>query len=507
MLPRPTTRTTTLCLLGFALLAACSTVQDDMSKQLLKPPPGWLAEPSDLGLPYERVEIALHSDASLTGFWIPHAEAKGRTVVLFHDGDTNASVMHPYYSFLHDAGFSVLAFDPRGFGRSKGTPTLQAWLHDLPALFDWVRARPDVDPGQIALFGTGLGSVAALWAARTQGPCKALVLEHLPSLRDMLRESIHDDGGALSAYALGWVEFAGLPEEIEPEDNVARTKVRALFLATDQEPARDRRALLRAYGQYAGERQLWLLAGTRHAPHAMVTHDGEYQQQIAAFLRSAFAGDDDLLATSWSKTSDTSDGQAWYQIEVTTKTAAAKPQAVEAAAALADGTLHFARVWLEGLRAVVRIKLPTPPQVVAAVRVPEATPDPQAVFVRKTTPLIRSARAIEPLLPRIDALRNGALPPGDCAQLAADLAAAESEPFHPDLAAELGDVWARLGKVLASDVDPAQRALGTRLLQRAVAVAPEKPQLHVWPGASTTYGYPQQDDVDEARRLLAAPAK
>jgi pimeloyl-ACP methyl ester carboxylesterase len=489
------------------LLAACSTVHDDLSRQLLKPPPGWLAEPGDLGMQYERVEIALHSDASLTGFWVPHADAKGRTVVLFHDADTNASVMHPYYTLLHDAGFSVLAFDPRGFGRSKGTPTLQAWLHDLPALFDWLRARPDVDPGQIALFGTGLGSVAALWAARTQGPCKALVLEHLPSLRDMLRESIHDDGGALSAYALGWVEFAGLPEEIEPEDNAPLTKVRALFLATDQEPARDRRALLRAYGQYAGERQLWLLAGTHRAPHAMVTHDGEYQQQIAAFLHSAFAGDDDLLAANWTKTSDASDGQAWYQIEVTTKAAGAAKQAVEAAAVLADGTPHFARLWLEGSRGVVRMKLPTPPQVVSAVRVPDATPDPQAVFVRKTTPLMRSASAIEPLMPRIEALRNGVLPPGDYRQLAADLAAAESEPFHPRLLAELGDVWARLGKALASDTDPQQRALGTRLLQRAVAAAPEKPQLHVWPGASTTYGYPQQDDVDEARRLLAAPAK
>lgn len=506
-MPRPTLPTPPLCLLGLLLLAACSTAHDDLSRQLLKPPPGWLAEPGDLGMQYERVEIALGSDASLTGFWIPHMQAKGRTVVLFHDADTNASVMHPYYTLLHDAGYAVLAFDPRGFGRSKGTPTLQAWLHDLPALFAWLRARPDVDPAQIALFGTGLGSVAALWAARTQGPCKALVLEHLPSLRDMLRESIHDDGGALSAYALGWVEFAGLPEEIEPEDNAPLTRVRALFLATDQEPARDRRALLRAYGQYGGERQLWLLAGTRRAPHAMVTHDGEYQQQIAAFLHSAFAGDDDLLAANWTKTSDASDGQAWYQIEVTTKAAGAAKQAVETAAALADGTLHFARLWLEGSRGVVRIKLPAPPHVVSAVRVPDATPDPQTVFARKTTSLMRSAMAIEPLMPSIEALRNGVLPPTDCRRLAVNLTVAETEPFHARLAAELGDVWARLGKQLASDADPETRALGTRLLQRSVASAPEKPQLHVWPGASTTYGYPQQDDVDEARRLLAAPPK
>ncbi|HEX6812718.1 MAG TPA: alpha/beta hydrolase [Planctomycetota bacterium] len=495
------------CVTALALLAACSTVQDDMSKQLLKPPPGWLAEPSDVGLEYERVEIVLHSEASLTGFWIPHAEAKGRTVVLFHSEDANCSVLHPYYTFLHDAGFSVLAFDARGFGRSKGLPTLQAWLYDLPALFDWLRARPDVDPGQIALFGTGLGSNAALWAARTQGGCKALVLEHLPSPRDLLRENMKDDGSALSAYALGWVEFAGLPEEIEPDENAQRVTARALFVASEHEPPRDRRALLRAYGQYGGERQLWLLPGTRRAPHTMLTHDGEYQQQIAAFLRSAFAGEDNLLAAAWSKASDASDGQAWYQIEVTTKTAAAAQQAVEATAVLGDGTLHFARVWLEGKRATVRIKLPGAPQVVAAVRVPDAVADAEAVFVRKPTQLQRSAAAIEPLWPRIEALRHGALARSEFRQLAADLAAAETEPFHARAAAELADVWAILGKGLASDADAEQRALGTRLLERAVAAAPAKPQLHVWPGPSTTYGYPQEEEVATARRLLAAPAK
>jgi hypothetical protein len=129
------------------------------------------------------------------------------------------------------------------------------------------------------------------------------------------------------------------------------------------------------------------------------------------------------------------------------------------------------------------------------------------VFVPKTTSLARSAAAIEPLMPRIEALRNAALPPGDYRQLAADLAAAETEPFHPRLAAELGDVWALLGKALASDADPELRALGTRLLQRAVEAVPEKPHLHVWPGASTTYGYPQEEEVAAARRLLAAPAK
>src|SRR5688572_13266114 len=193
-------------LLSSALLSACNSSGGDIDRQLLTPPQAWLAEPADVGIDAESVEIPIHSDASLTGFWIPHPSALG-TVVLFHDADVNVSALHPYYTFLHAAGFQVLAFDSRGYGKSKGTPTLQAWLQDLPELFEWLRARPDVDSTRIALFGSGLGSVAALWAARTQGGCKALVLEHLPSPRDMLKEAQNGDGSAASAIALGFAEF------------------------------------------------------------------------------------------------------------------------------------------------------------------------------------------------------------------------------------------------------------------------------------------------------------
>jgi hypothetical protein len=164
-----------LPLLPLAVLAACHAAQDDLSRKLLHAPPGWLAEPADLGLEAEWFEIEVHGSASLTGWWIPHREPQG-TVVLFHDERSNASVLHPYYSFLHDAGFHVLAFDPRGYGRSRGTPTLRAWVYDTRHVVAWLQERPGVDPARIAYYGTGLGSIAAIWAARTQQGCGALVL-------------------------------------------------------------------------------------------------------------------------------------------------------------------------------------------------------------------------------------------------------------------------------------------------------------------------------------------
>ncbi|MBL8730351.1 MAG: alpha/beta hydrolase [Planctomycetes bacterium] len=487
--------------------AACSTVQDDLSRQLLRPPPGWLAEPADAGLAAEPFEIVLHSAASLTGFWIPNERADKRTVVVFHDEQSNCSVLHPYYTFLHEAGFQVLVFDPRGFGRSKGTPTLQAWIHDLPELLAWLRARPDFDPARTAYFGTGLGSVAALWAARTQHQCGALVLEHVPSPRAIVKEGVADDGSAMSAFTAGLVEYAGMPDDIEPEEGAPRLQLPALFLGAEFEPARDRVALAQTFRAYGGQKQLWMLPATHRAPHTLLKNDGEYQRRIGAFLHAALGGASVGVLATCNKASDAGDGQSWYDVQMTGAPADART-AVEACAVLADGSPRFARAWLEHGRGRVRMKLPSAPLAVGAADVAAAVADPELVWRASGTRLARSTAAIEPLLPRIEELRNDALGATAKVELADALQAAEAaEPFHPQLAAELTDVFARLGATLQASDDAQRRQQGSRLLQRAVAAVPQQPLLHFWAGTTNTYGFPQEDAVRNARALLAAPAR
>jgi hypothetical protein len=304
------------------------------------------------------------------------------------------------------------------------------------------------------------------------------------------------------------VEYASVPEDIEPVDGAGRTKAPALFVAGELELARDRRSLLRTFGAYAGDKRLWVLPGTRAAPHAFATHDGEYQRQIVAFLRDTVAGTPAGVTATAAAAGPASGGLQWHEIRLEASKADPKPHAVEAFAVLADGTPHFARAWLENGKGRVRLQLPSPPAAVGAVAYTEAAADPEQVFLRPSTPLSRSALAVEPLWPRLDELRNGTMPPSGQVQLAADLRTAEvAEPFHPRLAAELADVFAILGRTLQQSAEPAQRDEGARLLQRAIAAVPAQPTLHFWPGIATTYGFPQEQAVAEAKRLLAAPAK
>lgn len=491
----------TLPLLAAVLAAAsCGSLHQEVGRQLLRPPQGWLAEPADVGLRSEPFAIELHADASLTGFWLPNDRAAGRTVLLLHDEQTNASAMHPYYTFLHAAGFQVLVLDPRGFGRSRGTPTMDAWLYDLPKVFEWLRARPDVDRTKLAVFGSGLGSVAAMWAA-ANGYASAAVFESLPSLRQLLRQG--GDGGR-DLFSAGMLEFAALPEDAEPVDNAPKAKVPALFVATEREPAAQRQALLAALAAYGGRGDLWALPEAGTAPNAFLVHDGEYPRHLAAWLQGALGGPAERIDAVVHSVAVPGSGTA-YDIVLTAEPAAhGEPWAAEACAVLDDGSLHFVRTWLDGATATVRMALPSAPVRVAASRVFEVVGDDDQGFHRKRTALSRAAAAVAPLWPKVVALRQDALPPGERDALGAALQAAEvEEPFPPRLCAELADAFAKIGTAWSSADDATKRAAGVALLQRAVASAPAQPKLHFWPGPdATTYGYPQQAAVDAAKVRL-----
>ncbi len=506
---RSCSRTWLLSLLvtSFALFAGCTAAPNEIDKELLTPPTVWLAEPADFGIAAEAVEIAIHGEASMTGFWMPHSNGEKRTVVLFHDGDVNASATHPYWRFLHEAGFSVLAFDPRGFGRSKGTSTFRTWLLDLPHLFRWLRARSDVDPDRIALFGSGYGSLAAYWAARTQ-QCQALVIEHLPSLRAMLREAQGGGTGALDALGIGFTELAKLPEEIESEDVAERCQVPTLFVTADGEPARDRQSLLRTFAKHGGPKDLWLLTGTGQAPHGMLTYEGEYEARVAGFLQAALAGSTTTLRTEARKVADARSGNAIWEITVTPPAPVTARTAVEVCAVFADGTSHVANGWIDSGTARIRIELASAPLATTATLVPGAIEDPVAIWKRPRNARQLAATAIDASWSRIEKLRSGMLPPAEFAPLRKELTtAAAATPFPQDLEAELADVWALLGKELVASPDAQERAMGQALLQRATAAMPAKPALHVWHGPIATYGYHQEASVEMAKRLLAAPPK
>ncbi len=73
-------------------------------------------------------------------------------------------------------GISVLLVEYRGYGRSTGQPTQSGITADMVAFYDWLAARPEVDPKRIVMHGRSIGGAAAAQLAARR-PCAAMILQ------------------------------------------------------------------------------------------------------------------------------------------------------------------------------------------------------------------------------------------------------------------------------------------------------------------------------------------
>lgn len=110
--------------------------------------PGWFFHPDDAGDPRPTLIVNNGSDGALSGLWSEAAEGaleRGYGVLLF-DGPGQQSVFF-----------------------ERGVPFRYDWEAVLTPVVDTVLARPDVDPGRLAVYGI---SQAGYWVSR------ALAFEH-----------------------------------------------------------------------------------------------------------------------------------------------------------------------------------------------------------------------------------------------------------------------------------------------------------------------------------------
>lgn len=126
----------------------------------------------------EDVWITSKDGVKLHGWFVRAADAEPgevRPAILHCHGNAGNVESHLGFSrFLTRAGFHVLIFDYRGYGRSdvSGRPTRDALSEDALAAFDALAARPDVDAARVGTYGVSLGGVFALHVA-SQRPAVA----------------------------------------------------------------------------------------------------------------------------------------------------------------------------------------------------------------------------------------------------------------------------------------------------------------------------------------------
>ena len=92
-----------------------------------------------------------------------------------------------FAALLAAAGFDVVLFDYRGYGRSSGGPSEQGTYLDARAALAWLLAQPGVEASRVLFLGESLGGAVAVDLALDHPPAGLVLLSPFTSVRAMAR--------------------------------------------------------------------------------------------------------------------------------------------------------------------------------------------------------------------------------------------------------------------------------------------------------------------------------
>jgi fermentation-respiration switch protein FrsA (DUF1100 family) len=179
-----------LALIYVALGALLYLVQGSMVFLANLPGRALDAEPADVGLAYEDVQIDTDDGERLHGWFVPAAEARG-ALLFFHGNAGNISHRLESIMIFNRLGLDVLIIDYRGYGQSTGKPSEQGTYRDAEAAWHHlVRAR-GLEPDRILIFGRSLGGAVGAWLAAQladdEQPAAVIIESSFTSGADMAR--------------------------------------------------------------------------------------------------------------------------------------------------------------------------------------------------------------------------------------------------------------------------------------------------------------------------------
>lgn len=240
------------------------------------------ATPASWGFNYENVEFASGDGTLLHGWFIP---ARGRdpvgTIVFSHGNAGSVGHHLGFVMWLVEAGYHVLMFDYRGFGKSGGRVGRRGMVDDVKAAFSHVAGRADVDARRLVSYGHSLGGAKSV-TALGERPVKGL-------------RAVVIDGTFASYQAMARVIGGRLGESLVTDDLSPGAFVRKLSpvpllvvhgTLDEVVPVSQGRLLFEA----AGQPKTMFEVKSGHHGDSLARDRGAYRKRMLAWLAESMSG-------------------------------------------------------------------------------------------------------------------------------------------------------------------------------------------------------------------------
>jgi pimeloyl-ACP methyl ester carboxylesterase len=187
-----------VCLAAAAAASGCAYLDVKQRELIFRPVREVADTPADRGIAYEDVwltvpRISGDGDERVHGWWMPAGDPRAPSLLYLHG--TRWSLGHHVQRIeqWRALGFSVLAIDYRGFGRSDGDlPSEDQAYADAQAAWEHLRLR-EPDARRRFIYGHSLGGAVAIdLAARNRDAAGLIVESTFTSMRDMAERAGYD---------------------------------------------------------------------------------------------------------------------------------------------------------------------------------------------------------------------------------------------------------------------------------------------------------------------------
>jgi pimeloyl-ACP methyl ester carboxylesterase len=256
-------------LAAFGLLTGCASLDERQRQWIFQPTDRTWSRGEEAARGMRDVWIDFHSAAAdktvqLHGLWLPHAShatrADAPVLLYLHGARWNVTGSAPRIRRMQELGFSVLAVDYRGFGKStKDLPSEVLAYEDARAAWDWLARQQPQRPRYI--FGHSLGGAIAIALAEQ-------VADEAGTLVEGTFTSIPD---VVSSFRWGWLPLTPLiTQRFDAVARVPRIGSPLLVVHGEQDRLIQPELGRRLYEAAQGRKAFVLVeGGSHHNTHAV----------------------------------------------------------------------------------------------------------------------------------------------------------------------------------------------------------------------------------------------